>query len=52
MLVAPTPTSFLAGDKTAQMGFALIEDTVNDAGETVKVKLSNARVVDAYGNVK
>ena len=40
----------LAGDKTAQMGFALIEDTVNDAGETVKVRLSNARVVDAYGD--
>ena len=40
----------LAGDRTAQMGFALIEDTVNDAGETVKVRLSNARVVDAYGN--
>ena len=28
----------LAGDRTAQMGFALIEDAVNDAGETVKVK--------------
>ena len=41
----------LAGDKTAQMGFALIEDAVNAAGETVKVKLSNARRVDAYGNV-
>ena len=40
----------LAGDKTAQMGFALIEDTVNAAGETVKVRLSNARVVDAYGD--
>ena len=40
-----------AGDRTAQMGFALIEDTLNDAGETVKVKLSNARRVDAYGNV-
>ena len=40
----------LAGDKTAQMGFALIEDTVAAAGETVKVKLSNARVVDAYGD--
>ena len=39
----------LAGDKTAQMGFALIEDTVDDAGETVKARLSNARVVDAYG---
>ena len=25
------------------MGFALIEDTVDDAGETVKVRLSNAR---------
>ena len=40
----------LAGDKTAQMGFALIEDAVNDDGETVKVRLSNARVVDAYGD--
>ena len=40
----------LAGDKTVQMGFALIEDTVDDAGETVKVRLSNARVVDAYGD--
>ena len=41
----------LAGDRTAQMGFALIEDTVNDVGETVKVMLSNAREFDAYGNV-
>ena len=40
----------LAGDRTAQMGFALIEDTAAAAGETVKVKLSNARVVDAYGD--
>ena len=40
-----------AGNRTAQMGFALIEDTVNEADETVKVKLSNARRVDAYGNV-
>ena len=39
----------LAGSKTAQMGFTLIEDTVNDPGETVKARLSNARVVDAYG---
>ena len=39
----------LAGDKTAQMGFALINDTVDDAGETVNARLSNARVVDAYG---
>ena len=41
----------LAGDKTAQMGFALIEDTVDDPDETVKVRLSNAREVNAYGNV-
>ena len=41
----------LAGDRTAQMGFALIEDAVNDAGETVKARISNARVVDATGNV-
>ena len=41
----------LAGDKTVQMGFALIEDTVNEQpDETVKVRLSNARVVDAYGD--
>ena len=39
-----------AGEKTAQMGFALIEDTVTDADETVMVRLSNARVVNAYGN--
>ena len=40
-----------AGDRTAQMGFAIIEDTVDDAGETVMARLSNARVVDAYGDV-
>ena len=40
----------VAGDRTAQMGFALIEDTVNDADETVEVRLSNARQVDAYGD--
>ena len=28
----------LAGDRTAQMGFALIEDTINDDGETVKAR--------------
>ena len=39
-----------AGETTVQMGFALIEDTVNDPDETVKVRLSNARVVDAYGD--
>ena len=38
----------LAGETTVQMGFALIEDTVDDAGETVKVRLSNARVINAY----
>ena len=41
----------LAGDRTAQMGFALIEDTVNDVGETVTARLSNAREFDAYGNL-
>ncbi len=39
-------------ETTVQMGFALIEDTVNDAGETVKVRISSARRVDAYGNVR
>ncbi len=38
------------GETTVQMGFALIEDTVDDAGETVKVRLSNARRVNAYGD--
>ena len=32
-----------AGETTTQMGFALIEDTVAAAGETVMVRLSNAR---------
>ena len=41
----------LEGDKTAQMGFALIEDTVSEVDETVMVRLSNAREFDAYGNV-
>ena len=40
----------LPRETTVQMGFALIEDTIGDAGETVKVRLSNARVVDAYGD--
>ena len=39
-----------AGETTVQMGFALIEDTVDDAGETVKARLSNARRVNAYGD--
>ena len=38
-------------ETTVQMGFALIEDTVNEQpDETVKVRISNARVVDAYGD--
>ena len=37
-------------ETTVQMGFALIEDTVNETDETVMVRLSNARVVDAYGD--
>ena len=41
----------LAGNRTAQMGFALIEDTTNDAGETVNARLRNAREVNAYGHV-
>ena len=41
----------LAGDRTAQMGFALIEDTVSEVDETVKARLSNAREFDAYGNL-
>ena len=32
-----------AGETTTQMGFALIEDAVTDDGETVMVRLSNAR---------
>ena len=39
------------GETTTQMGFALIEDAVAAAGETVMVRLSNAREFDAYGNV-
>ena len=39
-----------AGETTVQMGFALIADTVDDAGETVKVRLSNARLIDGYGD--
>ena len=40
-----------AGETTTRMGFALIADTVAAAGETVMVRLSNAREFDAYGNV-
>ena len=39
-----------AGETTVQMGFALIEDAVAAAGETVMVRLSNARRVNAYGD--
>ena len=38
-----------AGETTTQMGFALIEDTVAAAGETVMVRLSNARQINKRG---
>ena len=38
-----------AGETTTQMGFALIADTVAAAGETVKVRLSNARLNNKRG---
>ena len=38
-----------AGETTTQMGFALIADTVTDAGETVMVRLSNARLNNKRG---
>ena len=41
-----------AGEMTTQMGFALIEDAVNDAGETVMVRLSNARLINKRGKKK
>ena len=37
------------GETTTQMGFALIEDTVAAAGETVMVRLSNARQINKRG---
>ena len=40
------------GETTVQMGFALIEDTVDDAGETVMVRLSNARLINKRGKKK
>ena len=40
------------GETTTQMGFALIEDTVADAGETVMVRLSNARQINKRGKKK
>ena len=41
-----------AGETTAQMGFALIADTVAAAGETVMVRLSNARLINKRGKKK
>ena len=38
-----------AGETTTQMGFALIADTVAAAGETVMVRLSNARLNNKRG---
>ena len=40
------------GETTTQMGFALIEDTVAAAGETVMVRLSNARQINKRGKKK
>ena len=40
------------GETTTQMGFALIEDTVAAAGETVMVRLSNAREINKRGKKK
>ena len=37
------------GEKSVEAGVALIADSVNDDGETVKVRLSNARQVDDGG---
>ena len=37
------------GEKSVEAGVALISDSVNDDGETVKVRLSNARQVDDGG---
>ena len=42
----------LPGDRTVQMGFALIEDAVAAAGETVQVRLSNARLINSRGKKK
>ena len=41
-----------AGETTTQMGFALIADTVAAAGETVMVRLSNARLINKRGKKK
>ena len=40
------------GETTTQMGFALIEDTVAAAGETVMVRISNAREINKRGKKK
>ena len=37
------------GEKSVEAGVALIADSINDDGETVKVRLSNARQVDDVG---
>ena len=41
-----------AGETTTQMGFALIEDAVNEVDETVMVRLSNARLINKRGKKK
>ena len=39
------------GTTTWKVGLALIDDSVDDDGETVKVEISNARLIDDYGDV-
>ena len=40
---------FTPGETSIQAGVALIADTVNDVGETVKAEIANARVITARG---
>ena len=40
---------FAAGEAVRQGSVALMEDAVNDAGETVKVEITNARVITPRG---
>ena len=40
---------FTPGKRSVEAGVALIADTVNDVGETVKAEIANARVITARG---
>ena len=40
---------FTPGKRSIEAGVALIADTVNDVGETVKAEIANARVITARG---